>query len=78
MAFLSREIAEGREVERIVVIYLPRDLARVKRGLDLAFDLAMESLCQIVIGAELRINCRKESQTVLDDRAADIRTRIKL
>src|SRR5438552_4421753 len=78
MPVFFREVAEGRERQRVRIVDQPRKLARVERGLDLTFDFVTEGLRQIVICTELRIESREERQAIFKNRSADIDTGIKL
>lgn len=74
VTFLPCKITEGREVERVVLVDLPRELARVKRGRDFVVDFLEESLGQEVVLPCLRVKRAEEPQLVLDDRTAKVET----
>src|SRR5215211_7932774 len=77
VAFFLGEVTEGREGYCVGVIHQPRKFARIEGRLDLALDFVTEGLGQVAVCTELRVERRKECQTVLDDRAADIATGIE-
>src|SRR5207302_6442690 len=75
---LLREVAEGREVERVVDRRPPRDLARVEGGRDLVVDAVVERLRQEEVLALLRVKRAEEPELVLLDRAADVEAGVHL
>src|ERR1044071_2677038 len=77
-AFLLREIAEGREGERVVRIDGPRQLARIERRRDLVFGFLTEGLGQEEVLATLRIERAEEPELVFLDRAADVESGVNL
>ena len=74
-AFLLREVTEGREGERVVLIDGPGHLARVERRRDLVLNLVQEGLGQEEVLAPLRIERAEEPELVFDDRTADVECR---
>src|SRR5204862_4538370 len=72
VSFFFGEVTEGREGHGVGVVDRPRELARVERRLDLAFDFRTEGLGQVVVCTELRVESRQERQTIFDDRSADV------
>src|SRR5688500_2894399 len=71
MTFFRREVGEGRCSERMVVVNEPGHFTRIERGLDLALNFLTQTLGQVVVCTILRVESRKEGQTVFDDRTTD-------
>ncbi len=60
MTFLLRIVAECREIKRVVIINVPRQLARIERSGDLILNWHKKGLREREILAALRVKSRKE------------------
>src|SRR5436190_14914004 len=56
----------------IVLVGLPRRLARAERPAHVVLEREAERLPEIAVGSELRVDGRKKPELLLDDESADV------
>src|SRR5688500_16656594 len=76
MSFFCSEVGERGSSKRMIVVNEPGQFTRIERCLDLALNFLTQTLGQVVVRTILRVESRKERQTVFDDRTTDRSTGI--